>query len=449
MRPRSGGIVARKTRERGTAVTENPAPAPAPAYVPKPSDALERLLRYVRIDTQSDPSNDAVTPSTAKQFDLANLLADELRALGLDDVAVSEHAYVTASLPASAASEDLPALGLIAHMDTAPDAPGANVRPHVVRYEGGALVAGVVDGRPVQTTPRQVPDLAGFVGQDIVVTDGTTLLGADDKAGVAEVMALLARLAANPELPHPTLKVAFVPDEEIGHGAALLDLAAFGATWAYTVDGEALGEYNDECFSASQATVTATGVMAHPGSAKGVMVNAITVLREFDELLPAAERPEHTEGYDGFFHALGVEGTAASARLTYIVRDFDAERFARRERQLHDAADFLNRRYGEGTVSVEVREQYRNMAERLQGLGFLRENAFAAMRACGMDARAVPVRGGTDGAQLTFRGLPCPNLPTGGYGFHGVHEFIPVRSLDAMVDVLEGLVARFAAPQRG
>lgn len=429
------------------------APAPAAphdaAYAPKPSDALERLLRYVRVDTQSDPANEAVTPSTAKQFDLANLLADELRGLGLDEVAVSEHAYVTASLPASAGAEGLPALGLIAHMDTAPDAPGSNVRPHVVRYEGGALVAGVVDGEPVQTTPEQVPDLASFVGQDIVVTDGTTLLGADDKAGVAEIMALLARLVANPELPRPALKVAFVPDEEIGHGAALLDLDAFGATWAYTVDGEALGEFNYECFSASQATVTATGVMVHPGSAKDIMVNAITVLRQFDELLPAAERPEHTEGHDGFFHALGVEGTAGHATLTYIVRDFDAEKFARREQQLRDAAEFLNRRYGAGAVAVEIREQYRNMAEHLRGLDFLRDNAFAAMRACGMDARAVPVRGGTDGAQLTFRGLPCPNLPTGGYNYHGVHEFVPVRSLDAMVDVLEDLAARFAVPQEG
>ena len=417
------------------------------AYDPKPSDALERLLRYVQVDTQSDPHNADETPSTSRQFDLANLLAEELSGLGCADAAVSEHAYVTATLPASAGAEGLPALGLIAHIDTAPDAPASGVRPHVVRYEGGPLVAGVVDGEPVQTTPDEVPDLARLVGEDIVVTDGTTLLGADDKAGVAEVMALLARLAADPSLPHPTLKVAFVPDEEIGHGAALLDLEAFGAEWAYTVDGEALGEFNYECFSASQATVRARGVMVHPGSAKGVMINAITVLREFDDLLPAAERPEHTSGYEGFFHPIEVSGTAGEATAIYIVRDFDAARFAARERLLRDAAEFLNRRHGAGTVEVEVHEQYRNMAERLRGLDFLRDNAFEAMRACGMDARAVPVRGGTDGAQLTFRGLPCPNLPTGGYNFHGVREFIPVRSLGAMVDVLEALVAKFAAPQ--
>ena len=416
-------------------------------YSPKPSDALERLLRYVQVDTQSDSHNEAQTPSTACQHDLARMLAGELLELGCSDAKADEHAYVTATLPASAGAEGLPALGLIAHIDTAMDAPASGVKPRIVRYEGGPLVSGIVDGETVQTTSEQVPDLAQFVGQDIVVTDGTTLLGADDKAGVAEIMALVARLVANPELAHPALKVAFVPDEEIGHGASLLDLGAFGAEWAYTVDGESLGEFNYECFSASQATVRAHGVAVHPGMAKDVMVNAITVLREFDDLLPANERPEHTEGYEGFFHPIEVGGTALDASCTYIIRDFDAERFSAREQLMQDAAAFLNRRHGEGTVTVEIREQYRNMAEHLRGLDFLRDNAFAAMEACGMDARAVPVRGGTDGAQLTFRGLPCPNLPTGGYNFHGVREFIPVRSLEAMVDVLEGIVARFAVPQ--
>lgn len=416
-------------------------------YVPTPSGVLERFMRYVRVDTQSDPHNEDTTPSTAGQHDLATLLADELRALGCVDAVADAHAYVSATVPASAGAEGLPALGLIAHIDTSFDAPAAGVRPHVVRYEGGSLIAGEVDGMLVETTPDQVPDLAGFCGQDIVCSDGTTLLGADDKAGVAEIVELVARLAAHPSLAHPTLKIAFVPDEEIGHGAALLDLDAFGATWAYTLDGGALGEFSDECFSASEARITAHGVAVHPGSAKNVMVNALTVLREFDELLPAAERPEHTEGREGFFHPFAGEGTTLEASLTYIVRDFDAERFANREQQLREAAEFLNRRYGPLTVEVELREQYRNMAERFVGLDFLRANAFDAMRACGMVARAVPVRGGTDGAQLTFRGLPCPNLPTGGYNFHGVREFIPLRSLGAMVDVLERLVASFALPQ--
>lgn len=418
-----------------------------PGYTPKSSDVLERFLRYVQVDSQSDPHNEDETPSTACQRNLARLLASELVELGCEDVALTEHAYVTASLPASAGAEGLPALGLIAHMDTAPDAPASGVRPHIVRYEGGELVHGERDGKRVVTTPEELPALLRHVGEDLVCTDGTTLLGADDKAGVAEIVALLARLAATPELPHPCIKVAFVPDEEIGHGAALLDLDAFGATWAYTVDGEELGEFNWECFSASQATVTAHGVEVHPGSAKGVMVNAITLLREFDELLPAAERPEHTEGYEGFFHPIEVSGGSGEATLTYIVRDFDAERFAAREQLLRDCATFLNQRYGDGTVTVEVREQYRNMVERLRGMDFLRDNALDAMAACGMEPRVVPVRGGTDGAQLTLRGLPCPNLPTGGYNFHGVREFIPVRSMELMVDALEQLVGRFAVPQ--
>lgn len=418
-----------------------------PGYTPKSSDVLERFLRYVQVDSQSNPHNEDETPSTACQLDLARLLASELAELGCEDVALTEHAYVTASLPASTGAEGLPALGLIAHMDTAPDAPASGVRPHIVRYEGGELVHGERDGKRVVTTPEELPALLRHVGEDLVCTDGTTLLGADDKAGVAEIVALLARLAATPELPHPCIKVAFVPDEEIGHGAALLDLDAFGATWAYTVDGEELGEFNWECFSASQATVTAHGVEVHPGSAKGVMVNAITLLREFDELLPAAERPEHTEGYEGFFHPIEVSGGSGEATLTYIVRDFDAERFAAREQLLRDCAAFLNQRYGDGTVTVEVREQYRNMVERLRGMDFLRDNALDAMAACGMEPRVVPVRGGTDGAQLTLRGLPCPNLPTGGYNFHGVREFIPVRSMELMVDALEQLVGRFAVPQ--
>lgn len=418
-----------------------------PGYTPKSSDVLERFLRYVQVDSQSDPHNEDETPSTACQLDLARLLANELTELGCEDVALTEHAYVTASLPASAGAEGLPALGLIAHMDTAPDAPASGVRPHIVRYEGGELVHGERDGKRVVTTPEELPALLHHVGEDLVCTDGTTLLGADDKAGVAEIVALLARLAATPELPHPCIKVAFVPDEEIGHGAALLDLDAFGATWAYTVDGEELGEFNWECFSASQATVTAHGVEVHPGSAKGVMVNAITLLREFDELLPAAERPEHTEGYEGFFHPIEVSGGSGEATLTYIVRDFDAERFAAREQLLRDCAAFLNQRYGDGTVTVEVREQYRNMVEHLHGMDFLRDNALDAMAECGMEPRVVPVRGGTDGAQLTLRGLPCPNLPTGGYNFHGVREFIPVRSMELMVDALEQLVGRFAVPQ--
>ena len=410
------------------------------------SDVLERFLRYVQVDSPSDPDHMDVTPSTPCQHEMARVLGEDLRAIGCQDVVVDEHAYVTGTLPASPGAEGLPALMLCAHIDASPDAPAHGVRPHLVRYEGGPLVAGVVDGEPVQTTPEQVPDLERFVGQDIVCSDGTTLLSADDKAGVAEICALLARLVADPELPHPAIKVAFVPDEEIGHGAELLDVEAFGARWGYTVDGEALGEFNYECFSASEATVRVRGVMVHPGSAKGVMVNAITVASEFEQLVPAAERPEHTEGREGFFHPTDISGTASEVTLTYIVRDFEAADFARREQLLRDAAAFLNARYGEGTVSVSVREQYRNMAEKFgPSERCLVDFALEANREVGIEPSLVAARGGTDGAQLTFRGLPCPNIATGGYNAHSVREFIPVRNLELTVDLLERLVAKFAS----
>lgn len=378
---------------------------------------------------------------------MARVLGDDLSALGCEDVRVDDHAYVTATLPASAGAEGAPALMLCAHIDTAPDAPAAGVRPRVVRYEGGPLVAGIVDGKPVQTTSDQVPDLAKFVGQDIVVTDGTTLLGADDKAGVAEICALLARLVADPSLAHPTLKIAFVPDEEIGHGASLLDLDALDAAYGYTVDGETLGEFNYECFSACEATVRVRGVMVHPGSAKDVMVNAITVASEFQQLVPAWERPEHTCGREGFYHPTDIEGSASEVTLKYILRDFDSAKFAAREQTLREIAALLNGRYGEGTVTVDVRQQYRNMAEHFEGKEFLVDNALAANREAGLEPSIVAVRGGTDGAQLTFRGLPCPNLATGGYNAHSVREFIPVPSMEATVNMLEHLVAKFAVAQ--
>lgn len=404
-------------------------------------------MRYVQVDSVSDPMNEGETPSTPIQHDMARLLEAELLDLGCDDVRRDEHAYVTASLPASAGAEGLPALGLIAHIDTAPAAPASGVRPHVVRYEGGDLVAGVIDGEKVATTPEQCPDLADFVGQDIVCSDGSTLLSGDDKAGVAEICSLVARLRENPSLAHPALRIAFVPDEEIGHGASLLNIKAFGAKWAYTVDGEALGEVSYETFNAAHVDVCVKGVMVHPGSAKGVMVNAVSVLHEFDALLPAWERPEHTDGYEGFYHCIGIEGTESEATAGYIVRDFDAASFEARKQVVRDAAAFLNARHGAGTVSASIKDEYRNMAERFDGLGFLVDNAMEANREAGIEPRVSAIRGGTDGSQLTFRGLPCPNLATGTYSAHSVREFVPVESLERTVDMLERLVAKFAAPQ--
>lgn len=408
------------------------------------SDVLERFLRYVQIDSQSDPANDEVTPSTPTQHAMAELLAHELEELGCTDVTVDDHAYVVAHVAATPGAEDLPTLGLCAHIDSSFDSPASGIKPHVVHYEGGPLVAGVVDGKTVQTTPEQVPDLDKFIGHDIVVTDGSTLLSADDKAGVAEIMALLARLHNNPEMAHPRLAIAFVPDEEIGHGASLLDLEAFGAAWCYTVDGETLGEFNYETFSASEATVKIQGSVVHPGSAKGDMVNAITVAAEFQSMVPAGERPEYTEGREGFYHPVDISGASEGVTLTYILRDFDGDKLAERERMMQTIADFLNARYGADTVTVSIKSEYRNMAEKFDGLDFLVERALEANRMAGIEPSVVAVRGGTDGSQLTFRGLPCPNLATGGYNAHSVREFIPVSSLETTVDILQHLVAMFA-----
>ena len=406
------------------------------------SDVLERFMRYVQVDSQSDPENAEVTPSTERQHEMARMLEGELAALGLDDVRRDEHAYVTASLPASEGAEDLPALGLIAHIDSAPAVAAAGVKPQVVRYEGGDLTIAV----DVRVTPEECEDLATFAGQEIVCSDGTTLLSGDDKAGVAEITALLARLVADPALPRPALKVAFVPDEEIGHGASLLDLDAFGATWAYTVDGEALGEVCYETFNAAEAKVTVNGVMVHPGSAKDVMVNAITVARELDAMLPEWERPEHTAGYEGYYHCDQVEGNESCVHAEYILRDFDEGGLERRKQTMRDAAAYLNARHGEGTVEVSIRDEYKNMRSALEGCMFLVDEAIAANRACGVEPHTEAVRGGTDGSQLSLRGLPCPNLATGTYLCHSVREFVPVPSLEKQVDILERLVAAFARP---
>lgn len=410
-------------------------------------DVVERFMRYVQIDSESDPLNDGEVPSTPLQHEMARCLGEELRHLGVESVVVDEHAYVTGSVPASAGAEGLPALGLCAHIDSVSDAPAKGVRPHIVRYEGGDLVAGIVDGKPVTTTQEQFPDLKGFVGEDIVCSDGSTLLSADDKAGVAEICSLLRRIQLDPGIPHPTLKIAFVPDEEIGHGAGLLDLESFGAAWCYTVDGEALGEFSYETFNALEATVTIHGVMVHPAVAKDIMVNAITVASEFQQMVPAFERPEHTEGREGFYHPIRINGTASDVTLTYIVRDHDSRLFVEREETLRKIAAFLNDRYGADTVSVDTRVQYRNMGEHLTGMDFLVTNVLEAQEELGIPTKVIAMRGGTDGSQLTLRGLPCPNLATGGYSAHSVREFIPVRNMVLTVDLLQRLVGKFSVPQ--
>lgn len=408
------------------------------------TDVLERFFRYVQVNTESSDEHADRVPSTPCQFDLANLLADELRELGARDVSVSDHAYVTAHIPASSGAEDAPRLGLIAHLDTTEAAPGAGVRPHIVSYAGGDLVCGEVDGRPVSISPEKEPALDELVGEGLVCTDGTTLLGADDKAGVAEIMSLVALLAADPSIPHPPLGICFCPDEEIGHGAALLDLASFDCAYAYTVDGGPVGELEWECFNAAEATVSFEGFSIHPGDAKDRMVNAANLLVDYQGLLPAAQRPEHTAGYEGFMHLMSVSGTVTHATARYIVRDHDAAKFERKLELMRAAADFLNTRLGEERVHVEFKREYRNMAEVVGDHPELIERAEQAFSAVGVVPKVIPIRGGTDGAQLSFRGLPCPNLSTGAYCCHGVNEFIPVSSLEKMVEVLVELVGRFA-----
>ena len=412
------------------------------------SDVLDRFLGYVKIHSTSDMNNFDQTPSTACQFDMAHKVADELREMGCADVKVDEHAYVTATVPASAGAGDLPALGLCAHIDTTPDAPGKDVKPQVLDYDGGTLLIGHdTDGRPVTVSPEETPGLETYAGDKFVCADGTTLLGADDKAAVAEIVSLAARLMAHPELPRPTLRLALVPDEEIGHGARLLDLEEFGAKWCYTVDGERTGSFMYECFNACMVEIMAHGVMVHPGTAKDIMVNACTIIEQLDGMLPAHERPEHADGYEGYYHMMGFEGTPAKARALYILRDFDAEKFAARKQMVESAAAHLNEYYGEGTVEVTITDQYRNMAEYLRDMPFLVENGLTAIRAAGVEPKVEPIRGGTDGSQLTFRGLPCPNFSNGSLNCHGLKELESVRGLEITVDILQNLVALFAKPQ--
>ena len=408
------------------------------------TDVLDRFLRYVQVPTTSSDSQADQVPSTPEQLVLARLLAKELSELGIADAEVTEHGYVVGHLPASAGADERPALGLIAHLDTTDVVSGEGVAPHIVHYEGGALVSGTGMNGPVQLEPEQYPQLTELVGEDLVVSDGSTLLGADDKAGIAEIMALVARLVTHPELPHPSLGICFCPDEEIGHGAALLDLERFGCAYAYTVDGGPIGELEWECFNACSVTACFDGHSTHPGDAKGAMVNAGNLFCRFHGLLPEHLRPEHTEGYEGFIHLLGVSATCEHATARYIVRDHDRTAFDSHVALMRAAAGFLNAELGCERVHLVIEEEYRNMAEVVANHPELIDAAKEAFLATGIEPRVIPIRGGTDGAQLSFRGLPCPNLSTGGYACHSVNEFIPVRSLERMVDVLTELVARFA-----
>lgn len=396
-------------------------------------DIVERFLTYVGFDTQS--AEDAgCTPSTEKQLTLARHLENELKELGLEDVELDSEGYLYATLPANT-DRPLPTVGFIAHMDTSPDCSGAGVRPRIVRnYDGTDIVLDAEAG--IVTGVKKFPELLDHIGEDIIVTDGHTLLGADDKAGIAEIVQAMAYLKAHPEIEHGRIRVGFNPDEEIGLGAHKFDVAKFGCDWAYTMDGGEIGELEFENFNAAVAKVEITGVSVHPGYAKGKMVNAVRVAAELAQLIPATESPETTAGYEGFYHLLGLEGNVEHATLTLIVRDHDRKRFEARKDFVRKTADWLCAKYGADTVRVELKDQYYNMREKVEPVMHVVEIARQAMLDCGITPKVRAIRGGTDGAQLSFKGLPCPNIFAGGLNFHGPHEFLPVPSLQKACEVV-------------
>ena len=388
---------------------------------------VERFLKYVSFDTQSAEDSET-TPSTEKQWALARFLKEELEGIGLTEVEIDEHAYVYATLPANT-DKPLPTVGFIAHMDTSPDCSGKDVKPRIVKdYDGGDIVLDEAAG--IVTSPKKFPELLDHVGEDIIVTDGHTLLGADDKAGIAEIVQAMAYLIAHPEIKHGRIRVGFNPDEEIGLGAHRFNVEKFGCDFAYTMDGGELGELEFENFNAASAKVEVTGVSVHPGYAKNKMVNAARVATEYASLMPAAETPERTAEYEGFYHLLAMNGNVEKASLTYIIRDHDRARFEERKEYAAAVGELLNKKYGAGTVKVTLADQYYNMREKVEPVMHIIDTALDAMKDCGIQPRVRAIRGGTDGAQLSFKGLPCPNIFAGGLNFHGPHEFLPIPSLE-------------------
>lgn len=401
--------------------------------------ASERLLQYVAVSTPADEDSDT-KPSSACQWDLARRLEAELKALGAAGVRVSDGCYVYAEIPAAPGCEQAPAVGFLAHMDTAPAFNGNNVRPQVIAgYDGGEVALGT-SGRTL--SPARFPELERMKDKTLITTDGTSLLGADDKAGIAEIMTMAERLLAH-EIPHGRVCIAFTPDEEVGSGAHGFDVEHFGAPVAYTVDGGAVGELEYETFNAAGARVTIHGVSVHPGSAKGVMKNAVMMAMEFAALLPD-ETPANTEGYEGFYHLDRMSGTVGEAVLDYIVRDHDRQKFEHRKQVVREAVERFNQSHGEGTATLEMSDTYYNMAEKIKPHFYLIDRAGAAMKRLGITPVVTPVRGGTDGSILSYRGLPCPNLCTGGHGFHGPWEHITAEDMDLCTEILLGIVAEFA-----
>jgi tripeptide aminopeptidase len=402
---------------------------------------IDRFLHYVSFDTQSSELSDT-TPSTDKQMRLARVLKDEVEALGLTEISLDEHAYLMATLPANTDAK-LPVIGFIAHLDTSPDMSGANVHPRIVNnYDGKDIVLNE-DGKVV-LSPAMFPELLHHIGEDIIVTDGTSLLGADDKAGIAEIMTAIQYLMDHPEIKHGKIRIAFNPDEEIGKGASKFDVEKFACDWAYTIDGGEVGELEYENFNAASAKITVKGLNVHPGYAKNKMLNAALIAVQFAGMLPSQERPEHTEGYEGFFHLTAMSGTVEEATLSYIIRDHHRSKFEQRLQLLQDTTDYLNQLYPAGTVQLSIQQQYRNMREIVEPQKHILALAENAMTAVGVTPIIRPIRGGTDGAQLSFKGLPCPNIFAGGLNFHGRYEWIPVQSMEKAVSVIVRIMAGLA-----
>lgn len=401
---------------------------------------IERLIRYAKIDTQSDAAS-STTPSTQKQFDLLHVLRDELKEIGLTDITLDEHGYLFATLPSNTTKE-VPTLGFLAHADTATDYTGTNVKPQRINnYDGGDIQLNA----DLVMSPSEFPELKNYVGQTLITTDGTTLLGADDKAGIAEIMTAMAYLVQNPQIKHGTLRVAFTPDEEIGRGPHKFDVAAFNADFAYTMDGGPLGELQFESFNAAGATVTTTGVSVHPGSAKDKMVNAITTAIAFQNQMPADAVPEKTEGYEGFIHLMDFSGKIEHAEMSYIIRDHDREKFEAKKKFMQDTVKAMQATYGETAIQIEIEDQYYNMGEKITPVKEIVDIASEAMHKLGITPNTLPIRGGTDGSQLSYMGLPTPNIFAGGENMHGKFEYVSAETMEKATQVIIEIVQLFEA----
>lgn len=402
---------------------------------------LERFLNYVVVETTSDPYAESF-PSTKSQLDFGHTLMEEMKELGLTDVTQDEYGYVFGTIPSTVPDYKGKILGLIAHMDTAPAASGKNIKPRVIKnYDGAEIVLNAE--KKIVMKPEDFPSLKQYVGQDLVVTDGLTLLGGDDKAGVAEIMTAAEYLINHPEIPHGPIRVGFTPDEEVGQGADYFDVKKFGADFAYTVDGGECGELEYENFNAASVFVDFTGLSIHPGSAKNKMINALLLAMEFQGMMPEAQKPEHTEGREGFIHLESLEGSVEHASSEYIVRDHDFDLFKKKKEYMQRAADYMNVKYGEGTVSLRMEDSYYNMRQQIEPYYFLIENVLKVYEKLDIEPKIQPIRGGTDGSRLSFMGLPCPNLGTGGHNFHGHFEYVCVQSMEKCVQVLIELVKTF------